>query len=373
MKLSEYNDYELGFAKGVLAAKQGVPELEVLNNEPNECAREGIRAGYAFVTGISVTDSVKELREAAKQFVTDSTPVAKFNLIEAAQNVIDSFEQSPTVMSISVDGVDVVVRYIPASESVYFSGDELVEVVAEESDGSTLIAPKMDSEEYSLEKDNDHHYLVLKEGKPVYNLTKKNVNWQCDCPGFKYRGICKHIGMLKDVLPKRREISELKAFVPEIEKLFEPVFGQMYDESTQSGTWAIVGSYRRGKSTVKDIDILVECPKSEFEKKILDILQQDPNYQNTMHGPDIVRGKFNGWDFDVSRVEPGQWGSYLLYRTGNAKFNMYLRALAKKKGMSLNEHGLFNRETGELIANESEKDIFEALGLDYVEPKDREF
>ena len=135
-------------------------------------------------------------------------------------------------------------------------------------------------------------------------------------------------------------------------------------------TWEIVGSYRRGVKDFKDIDILVETDKSSF-KDIEKILQEDPEYKRTMAGPDIIRGTYHGYDFDVSRVEPGEWGSYLLYRTGSADFNIKLRGWLKAKGMKLNEHGVFDKE-GNLLANKTEKDMFDAMGLPYIKPEERE-
>lgn len=146
--------------------------------------------------------------------------------------------------------------------------------------------------------------------------------------------------------------------------MFEPVFGPMGEK------WDIVGSYRRKSQTVKDIDILVECTKSEFSQ-VLDILEKDPNYKRTVTGNDIIRGNYQGWDFDVTRVEPGQWASYLLYRTGSMIFNVKMRGLAKKLGYSLNEHGLYNRTTGEKLDTPTEASIFEALGMPYVQPENR--
>ena len=91
-----------------------------------------------------------------------------------------------------------------------------------------------------------------------------------------------------------------------------------------------------------------------------------------MNGDDIIRGTYHGWDFDVTRVVPGEFGPYLLYRTGDKNFNIKIRGIAKSLGMSLNEHGLFNRETGELITAGSEEEILNALNIPYVKPEDRE-
>ena len=56
---------------------------------------------------------------------------------------------------------------------------------------------------------------------------------------------------------------------------------------------------------------------------------------------------------------------------GSAKFNIKLRCVALSKGMMLSEYGLVNQETKEIIASETEEEIFEKLGVPYVAPWQR--
>lgn len=384
MDINELNDFELGVVKGVLAANNGENELEVLEDEQNIDAKRGIRYGFKKALKRTFKDSVLNFRTALVAYHKEKSSENKYNLLDACKAIKDELESDDDGLELyGVDGEFKVVKRYSKSNldevNKLLEDDPTKEIVAEEDD-DVLVGDKVsdsayiaDAEEaeYTLNKVNNNKYEVLKNGVPTYELTKKQTNWQCTCPGFKHRGKCKHIGMLQDVLPKRHPRKELEAYVPEIKSMFEPVFGPMYNESTGEGKWAIVGSFRRNVSTFKDIDIIIECPKEEFERKVLDILEQDPNYENIMHGSDIVRGYYHGWYFDVSRVQPGEWGSYLLYRTGSADFNMKMRGLAKKLGYGLSEHGLFKRDTGEVIAKDSEQDIFNALGLKYVEPENR--
>lgn len=208
---------------------------------------------------------------------------------------------------------------------------------------------------YIVKKVKDDHYTVTKASGDVYNLFKKGTKWQCDCTGFKYRGACKHVPLVGEKIPVRHPRKLLDDLMPQIKDMFKA-----YKK------WEVVGSYRRKKSDWKDIDILVECDKAQFIK-IVDVLEQDTGYVRTMAGPDIIRGTYKGYDFDVNRCEPGEWGAHLLYRTGPKELNLKMRGLAKSKGWKLNEHGLFD-ENSQLLARDTEEDIFKALGMPYLDP-----
>ena len=51
--------------------------------------------------------------------------------------------------------------------------------------------------------------------------------------------------------------------------------------------------------------------------------------------------------------------------------NVRLRALAKKKGYRVNEHGIFLREGGKRVGGEKEEDLYRLLGIEYVPPTER--
>src|SRR5207237_9891483 len=69
-------------------------------------------------------------------------------------------------------------------------------------------------------------------------------------------------------------------------------------------------------------------------------------------------------------VEPAAYGAALQYFTGSKAHNVELRQLAQGKKLKLNEYGLF-RGTRR-IAGETEAEIYDALGLDWIPPELRE-
>jgi DNA polymerase (family 10) len=79
----------------------------------------------------------------------------------------------------------------------------------------------------------------------------------------------------------------------------------------------------------------------------------------------------SGLRVDVRFVEASQWGSALLYFTGDKEHNISLRKRAIERGWKLNEYALAD-EKGKVIASKEEKDIYEALDLPYIEPVNRQ-
>jgi len=130
------------------------------------------------------------------------------------------------------------------------------------------------------------------------------------------------------------------------------------------------GSYRRRKETVGDIDILAISKNPE---KVMDYFVSFPEVEHIYaKGPTktMVRLKI-GLDVDLRVVEKESFGAALAYFTGSKDHNIQMRELAIKKGWKLNEYGLFDKN-GKRIAGETEEEIYEKLGLQWIPPELRE-
>jgi len=77
----------------------------------------------------------------------------------------------------------------------------------------------------------------------------------------------------------------------------------------------------------------------------------------------------DGVQVDMYHALPEQWGAMCLFLTGNAQFNIRLRLIAKKHGFKLNEKGLWSGENQ--VAGKDERQMFDVLGLEWLEPVDR--
>jgi len=130
------------------------------------------------------------------------------------------------------------------------------------------------------------------------------------------------------------------------------------------------GSLRRMKETVGDIDILVETEKPE---KVIEEFISFPEIKKVLEsGKTKVSVMLKGIDIqmDLRILPPESYGAALLYFTGSKDHNVKIRGLAIKKGLKINEYGVFKKE--KMIAGKSEEEIYNLLGIDFIPPELRE-
>jgi DNA polymerase (family 10) len=138
------------------------------------------------------------------------------------------------------------------------------------------------------------------------------------------------------------------------------------------------GSLRRGKETIGDLDLLVTMrPGRDKQKDVDEVAEHILKYpgidQTLAHGENkvsVILG--NGLQVDVRLLEKECFGAALLYFTGSKEHNVVLRGRARDMGWTLNEYALTTLKGGRFVAGKTEKDIYEKLRLDYVEPELRE-
>ncbi len=131
----------------------------------------------------------------------------------------------------------------------------------------------------------------------------------------------------------------------------------------------IAGSYRRGRDTVGDIDVLVCADKDAAP---IEALKRYPELRKlTVAGDTKASGTLrNGLQLDVRVLEPGSFGTALHYFTGNKDHNIHIRRRARERGYKLNEYGLFRGN--KKIAGATEEELFAALDLPWIPPELRE-
>lgn len=185
----------------------------------------------------------------------------------------------------------------------------------------------------------------------------------------------------------RSEVEEVGLIVSDAMKTIEP-----------SVSVIPVGSYRRGKDTCGDIDIMICQPdhydsKAVLSKLIISLkntglitddlvsLEKEGNQRKYL-GVCCLPGEGKKHRrLDIFVVPKSEEATALMHYTGSALFNRSARLLAAKKGMSLSEHSLHGgivREghkvlnSGYIIPTPTEDSIFKALDLQYRPPEERD-
>ena len=144
--------------------------------------------------------------------------------------------------------------------------------------------------------------------------------------------------------------------------------------SAHCDTIEVAGSLRRQKTKVHDIDFVVVTKSDAEWQKISEELKRMKAKLNCL-GSNVIKAllpiKNSLFKVDFYRAKPSTFGIHLLIRTGSADHNMWLAGYAISKGMRLKySEGLI--KDGTVIAGENEKGVFEALGLPYPSPSERE-
>lgn len=188
----------------------------------------------------------------------------------------------------------------------------------------------------------------------------------------------------------REEVEAHGAFVKVALRKIDPKF-----EAT------VMGSYRRGVKNSNDIDMILTRPNTPlaamrtlifddfiphlydtgFLKASLATSRSNDPTGAKWHGASCLPTSKTWRRMDFLLVPEEEMGAALIYFTGNDIFNRSIRLLARKKGMRLNQKGLYKDvkrgrrgeklNEGVLVEGRSEKKIFEILGVPWREPHER--
>lgn len=194
------------------------------------------------------------------------------------------------------------------------------------------------------------------------------------CEQQKVRGLKGFAAKTEKLILDGLEIAEAasqRLRIDQAEKLVERLRLHMSEcQAIQKLEFA--GSYRRGKETVGDIDILVV---SSDHESVMNQLADFPGIAST-----IVRGDTkmsirvdDQFQVDLRVVENESFGAALQYFTGSKEHNVAVRGRARKMGLTVNEYGVSKLDNPhEYLAGESEEDVYQALGLKWISPELRE-
>jgi DNA polymerase (family 10) len=131
------------------------------------------------------------------------------------------------------------------------------------------------------------------------------------------------------------------------------------------------GSLRRRRPTIGDLDLLAAVDDPAAVITVLDGLPEVEKVisAGTDKSSIILR---DGPRVDLMVCAPEAWGTHLVHFTGSKDHNIALRGIALDRGWSLSEKGFKVIDTGELLLDAEEADVYERLGLTWVPPELRE-
>ncbi|HEX6294530.1 MAG TPA: helix-hairpin-helix domain-containing protein, partial [Nitrososphaeraceae archaeon] len=135
----------------------------------------------------------------------------------------------------------------------------------------------------------------------------------------------------------------------------------------------VVGSFRRMKETIGDIDYLVSVISEKDGDNIIDYFVNMPEVKEVSgRGPSKAFVKLNnGIDADLLVVPEESFGAAMQYFTGSKEHGIAMRKIAISKGLRLNEWGVFDKQN-QRVAGESEEGVYQVLGLEWIPPEMRE-
>ncbi|MEM7414104.1 MAG: DNA polymerase/3'-5' exonuclease PolX [Gemmatimonadota bacterium] len=145
----------------------------------------------------------------------------------------------------------------------------------------------------------------------------------------------------------------------------------------------VAGSLRRRKETIGDVDILARC-----EGDGQAVVDHFVSYSGVarIEGAGPTKGTVvlhSGLQVDLRVIPARSFGAALQYFTGSKEHNVAVRTRAVRAGLRVNEWGVFRvpedadtetlgKEDGERLAGADEREVYEALGLEWVPPVLRE-
>ena len=142
----------------------------------------------------------------------------------------------------------------------------------------------------------------------------------------------------------------------------------------------IAGSYRRKSKDSGDIDLLLKASSKKVYDIFIDSLKKSDYLVE-----DLARGskKYMGLGksmyspylrrIDIMYTKPEEYPFAILYFTGSGDFNVRMRDDALNQGYTMNEYSMKHTKTKEVIEKtfKTEREIFDFLGYDYLEPEMR--
>jgi DNA polymerase (family 10) len=133
----------------------------------------------------------------------------------------------------------------------------------------------------------------------------------------------------------------------------------------------LAGSLRRQADSTKDIDMIATTTRPTTLAKSLAKLEPIESVSSAGRAGARAR-THSGVSVDLRIAAPGQLGNLLQHFTGSNRHNSALREVAVRGGLHVSEYGILDDATGASETCSTEREVYERLGMAYIEPELRE-
>lgn len=185
----------------------------------------------------------------------------------------------------------------------------------------------------------------------------------CKLPGFGEKiekSILENIDQVRD--------SKVRIRLYDAEEIVNRILSYM-DKQRVVENIIVAGSFRRRRETIRDIDILATGKDSA--EIVSRFLKYPEIHRVLVQGDTRCTVVMNsGLHVDIRVVPQKSYGAALHYFTGSKDHNIGIRKRGVKLGLKINEYGIFKGNIR--IGGEYEKDVFRAVGMQFIEPELRE-
>jgi DNA polymerase (family X) len=163
-----------------------------------------------------------------------------------------------------------------------------------------------------------------------------------------------------------------RLLLPQALELGEVLARGLSEDGAEEGTVVqVAGSARRMDDSVKDIDLIAVTKRPVALARRLAKLDEIESVSSA--GAIGARGRAHvGVGVDLRIGKPRELGNLLQHFTGSGRHNAALRELAVRKGLHVSEHGVLNDADARTHTHESEREVYETVGMAYIEPELRE-
>lgn len=157
--------------------------------------------------------------------------------------------------------------------------------------------------------------------------------------------------------------------LPVAQGIADRILAELAESGVTFDNLTFAGSLRRRKETVGDLDIIVTSAKPEdMIKKFVNLEGvESVKSQGGTKATIVIEG---GIQVDLRAVASESYGAAMQYFTGSKDHNVKIRTMAQQRGLSINEYGITKDE--KLFPAKSEKEVYAALGLQWIPPELRE-